>query len=157
MSLASFEQLILHLSEALDTELHLDEHNICTLLINDLLTVQFELDPSEDFFMMGCFLTTLAPGSYRNKTFKAILNANDGFRSKEGVLSFVPKNNMLFIHKKHPINALDGPSLLEMLMNMVIKGAEWKEAIESGKIAPSSIAIPEDDLPKGHFEAGIKT
>ena len=157
MSLASFEQLIFHLSEALDTELHLDEHNICTLLINDLFTVQLELDSREELLIMGCFLTILAPGSYRSKTFKAILNANEGFHSKEGILSFVPKNNMLFIHKKYPINHLDGPTLLEMLMNMVIKGSEWKEAIEKGKIAPSSIAIPQNERGKGHFEPGIKT
>jgi hypothetical protein len=156
MSLTIFEKLLIDLGEALSTPLHLDEHNTCAILINEVFRVQLELDKSEEFVIMGGMIASLPPGSYRISTLKEALKSNDKENIKRGILSYIPSNQNLFIHKKCPIVGLSAEDLLEKLVHLCEKGMEWKTAIESGKTAPSPTI---QDLPTtpSNFQKGIKT
>lgn len=156
MSLAIFEKLLIDLGEALSTPLHLDEHNTCAILINEVFRVQLELDSSEEFVIMGGMIAPLPPGSYRISTLKEALKSNDKENIERGILSFIPSNQMLFIHKKCPITNLSTEDLLEKLVHLCEKGMQWKTAIESGQIAPSPTIQDKPNSPS-NFQQGIKT
>ena len=132
----SFESLIIELGEALDTPLHLDEKNCCTILINEVFTVQIEVDEHEEFLMIGGAIVPLAPGTYRIATLKEALR-NQGL--ERGILSFIPSTSALFIHRKVPLESLSGETLMEIIIQLSEKGMQWKNAIENGKIAPEAI------------------
>ncbi len=134
----NFEQILKILEESLDIDLHMDEHRGCRLLINDKITLQMEMDKTENFLIIGSDLFEIPPGKFRENILKAALRSNYGKEKGFGTLSYIPKKATLFLHEFIPLNFFTEDKVFEMITKFLSKALMWKESLESGQIPQSA-------------------
>jgi len=130
-----FEGLLKELSLDLSISLHAEDGSACSLKIDDKLLVAMQIDKTEEFLLIGSFLTELPPGIFRENIFLQTLKANSQI-PKIGNFAFNEKNSALVLFERFPIVSLKGEELKDVLAQFTEKAIAWKEAIESDNIAP---------------------
>lgn len=156
MTIENFKELLLELGEELDTPLHPDERNICRLEINEAIFVQLELDRSEQNLIIACQVTELPPGTFKDQVLKALLRGNDAINKRIGTFSFLAKTNLVILHYKCHLSQMDGPALVEILIEFSNQAIHWRTAIEQGKTHPEGSLMETSTGGEG-MQAGLKT
>lgn len=143
----SFEELIEHLSEELHIELIPDNQQTVSILIDDHLTVQIEVDDYKKEFLFIAFIAEVAPGRFREEVFKSALVIND-FPARIGTFSYYKEENYFTFHK---FISTETPKeeIVNFLTEIIYIAEKWKKALESGKSAP-------DDLPSKSKNSSLK-
>ena len=127
-----FPELLLELSDQLETDLYLDKLGCCTLVMNDTLEVQLEPDRNEKHLIIASFLCEIPPGKFRENTLKDALKANYPY-PPEGTLAYSEQNNQLVLFATLPIDSIDGAKLAAFLGGFVEKAEKWKKGVETGQ------------------------
>lgn len=147
----AYEDVLAELGDELDIDVEADLHGICTLMINEKVKVQLEVDVTGESILMAALVTELPPGKFRERILKDALKANYRAEENHGVLSYTGPDNALVLALTIPMHGLNGKELYEHLSIFVERATGWQNAIDEGFPSPQDT----DEVPKG--DGGTKT
>ena len=137
----AFQKLLWDLGEHIHLPLHVDKHNACSLLLDDLLEIQLQMDSYDEHLILWAYLHDVPPGRYRENVLKEALKFNS-LKNSPGTLAFYEKKNLLILQNFLPIEMLSGEKLVKQLEVFIEKADEWRLAIEDGHASPSPSLPP---------------
>ncbi len=137
-----FQEILWDLGEIIELPLHVDKQHACTILFDEKLPIQIEMDPYGNTLIIAAFVSELPPGSFRELVLKESLKANASYHSF-GTFAYVEKNNMLVLHQFLLAKDLNGQKLAEFLELFIEEALLWQEAIASGQAAPRLYLKPQ--------------
>lgn len=146
----AFIDVLDELSDELGIDVEPDLHGLCTLMINEKVKVQLEVDVTGENIMMASLITELPPGKFRERILKDALKANYLAEENHGVLSYTGPDNALVLILNIHMHGLTGKELYEHLSIFVERAQGWQRAIDEGHPSPPDTA----EVPKG--EGGPK-
>jgi hypothetical protein len=132
----SFTNLMSELGDLMDTELIPDLHQVVSLMINEKILVNIELNATGEKILLGCFIVELPPGRFREEVLKFALLANNASDSNIGTLAYVAKQNSLALLQEIQAHGLKASTLYEHLSLFVSRAEAWQNAINAGKLYP---------------------
>ena len=130
-----FQELLWDLGEYIKLSLHIDKNNACSLLLDETLEVQMQMDKNEENLIICAFLGTIPPGRFRENVLKDALKVNGRYRPF-GSLAFYEKKNMLILHQFLLAEKLNGEKLVEHLEVFIGEAEEWRSALVNGATSP---------------------
>ncbi len=145
----NFHDLVHELGELMDIELKVDLNQACRIEINQSIKVQLELDSPGETILLMTLITELPPGKFRENILKDGLKANFLAEEKEGVLSYVERENSLVLCHTLYTHSITANILFDHLLLFVDRAKKWHDAIEGGRTAPALGEIPEETQKKG--------
>src|SRR5262245_58766423 len=93
-----FGALLQELGDSLEkADLHPDRNNSCLIRMKGGQEIQFELDRSSQFLIVGADLGAVPPGKYRENLFREALKANDMPHPIHGILAYSKKTDHLVL------------------------------------------------------------
>jgi len=131
-----FKQLLWDLSERIDLPLHVDQNHACTLLLDETLEIQMQMDSYEENLLICAFLDRIPPGKFRENVLKDALKVNGQYQPF-GSLAFYEKKNRLILQQFLPVQTLSGQILYEHLEILIEEAEEWTKALANGQSAPT--------------------
>lgn len=131
-----FTLLLEDLSKYLSLTLKPDAHHSCLLVIKNKVKVQLELDPTQNFLIIGSILAELPPGKFRENTLFAALKANAKPYPRLGNFAYSNKKNALVLFEKIEMDVFSIENILSMLIPFIKKAIHWKDALDNGHHAP---------------------
>ena len=98
-----FALLLTDIGENLDLDLFVDQHQSCTILVDDRLEVQIELDDSENNLLILGYICKVPPGKFRENVLMQALKQND---KKDRLVDFAYSDttNQLIFFKYLPLD-----------------------------------------------------
>ena len=132
-----FQELLWDLGEIMELPLHIDKNHACSILFEEKLPIQIEMDPYGEKVIIAAFLAELPPGRFRELVLKESLKVNRIYHPF-GFFAYVEKNNMLILHQFLSVRELNGQKFAEFLEIFIEEAFTWQEAIASGQAAPRS-------------------
>jgi len=123
--------LLNSLSEKLEIDLQLDTNGACSILYEDNLAVQLELDSTLENLIVFSSLFTLAPGKFREDVLLNALKANNTF-PYVAIFSYFEPDNSLAFHNFLKFETLSVDILVSYLSTFVELASRYKKAIEQG-------------------------
>ncbi len=142
-----FEELLAELGNALGVSLNADSNNSCTLLVDEKLKVQLEMQKEKDRLLMGARVGVVDPGRFRENVLIEALKENNLPYPQVGIFGYSPKNNQLALYDTLDLDDLTGEKLANYLSLFIGKSLEWKNALESGHSAPQTSQTGEGPKP----------
>ncbi|MBJ7449303.1 MAG: CesT family type III secretion system chaperone [Parachlamydiales bacterium] len=131
----NFENILKELSPYFGTTLHPDTKSSCTVIWQDKVTFQLELDRSQENLVAGMTIGEVAPGVYRESIFKEALKINSQQSlSHNAVFAFTTKLNQLVLFLMTPIKEIVADKLMVQLQQMIELGNHWQDALSRGQI-----------------------
>lgn len=141
----AFEELLSRLGKILNLSLHLDKHHACSIRIHEKLTVQLQLDVSQEHLVLFSKVIEIPPGKFREEVLKEALKANGQKDPRIGTFSYLAKTNHLVLFQRYPLFLLN-PERLANLFGAFYEYVDlWQEAIEKGQASP----LPSPSKPFG--------
>jgi hypothetical protein len=137
-----YKSLIQQLSDRLKKQIYPNLHNVVVLFIENSVKVHIELDPTEEYLIIGAFIGDLPPGKFREHILKDALKSNFSLQKNKGILSYIGKENTLTVHTKLLLEKTTIDSLMQCLKDLTKRAQSWQEAFEEGKSSPT------DEIPK---------
>lgn len=131
-----FEELLHDLNRVFELNLHVDKHNACSIQIHPQLTIQLQLDLSQENLWVFAKLIEVPPGKFRENVFREALKANALPDPRIGVLCYLGLKNELALYQKYPLTILNGEKLSGFLGAFLEMADSWREAIFNGQPAP---------------------
>ena len=144
------EPLLEELSELTATPLILDVKGVCRMIINEKFELQLEIDQMKENLVVGSVICSIPPGRFRQNVLKEGLKENDLPHPRVGVLSYIEKNNTLFLFDILPLDELNGEKLAKYLEVFLEKAESWYTAIDGGLPSPNP-ETPLEDTPPPQF------
>ncbi len=142
----SYEDVLAELGDELDIDVEPDLHGICTIMINEKVKVQLEVDVTGESIMMAALIVELPPGKFRERILKDALKANYLVEENHGVLSYTGPDNALVLALTIPMHGLTGKELYEHLSIFVERAQGWQKAIDDGFPSPQDTGeVPQGD------------
>lgn len=135
--MAHYNTLIDELAEQLNAPLEPDINNVVTILVEEKVKAQLEVDKSGDFFLIGVYVAELPPGNFREKILKDALKANFNAEKNRGILSYLGKHNNLMLHTKLRMENLTAEEIIKQLKHLTNRAKKWQEAMDSGHTSPA--------------------
>ena len=74
---SDFEELLTELGQFFHLDLHSDIHHACTIQIHPFLTVQLQLDSTQEHLWFFSPLIETPPGKFRENILREALKTND--------------------------------------------------------------------------------
>ena len=133
-----FSELITQLAEELETSLQVDSKGGCSLLFDDKIRVQLEMDKYEQHLMVIAFATKIPPGKFREKVLFEALKINNDY-PRFAVLGYYDQTAELILHHLAPLENLTGKTLLPLLQEIVDLAILWNKAIENNLAVPTEL------------------
>ena len=130
----AFAKKVDELGQKFNLDLAPDVLGACSILIDEKLTVQLELDESETKILIGSFLCEMPPGKFRENVFSAALKANN-MLPRIGMFAYDEKSNSILLFDYVDVE-IEIEKLFALFAQFIDKAVAWKEAIESGSYAP---------------------
>jgi len=131
-----FEDLLVDLSELLDTELLADSNNACSIIFDETLEVQLELDESEENLIVYSSICPVPPGKFRENVLLQALKENDKFPFI-GILGYYEAETSLCLFNYLYFDDMT-PDLLSSYLSLFVEYAFlYREAISKGQTTPS--------------------
>ena len=130
---SNFSQLLQELSDELDTPLEPDVMNACTILFEDILPVQLELNEQNRSITLAAIVTEIPPGKFRETVLSAGLKANNLF-PRTGSFAYRDTTNELILFQDIPLEDLDGKKIYDYLCIFVDTAMTWRKSIDTGSI-----------------------
>lgn len=133
-----FEILLKELGEIFHLSLHTDKSSACSLSIGPELTIQLQLDASQEKFFFFSKLIPLPPGKFRENVLCEALKANAAPDPLPGCLAYLAATNHLVLFQSYPLFILNGERLAGLFGSFLELAESWRRAIELGHTAPPS-------------------
>lgn len=153
----AFQDVLDGLSDELDIDVEPDLHGLCTLMINEKVKVQLEVDVTGESILMATLVTELPPGKFRERILKDALKANYLAEENHGVLSYTGPDNALVLALTIPMHGLTGKELYEHLSIFVERAQGWQKAIDEGHPSPPDTEeVPKRDGGAKHSIFGFQ-
>ncbi len=132
---SKFQSLLLGLSEVLklDIDLHIDKNGACSILFDESIIVQLELDETSENLIVFSSIAEIPAGKYREKVLLAALKANNQF-PYIAIFSYFEPEASLAMHNFLNFSTLTADILASYLTTFVDLAIKYKKAIESGQI-----------------------
>ncbi len=130
-----FSELLSELSKIFLLPLKEDHSHACSIQVPPL-TIQIELDPSQEQLFLFSKIIEIPPGGFRENVLAEALKTNGLPEPRSGILSYQVQNNTLCLHQNHPASLLDGRKLSELFAAFFEMGESWHRAIQSGRVNP---------------------
>lgn len=137
-----FEELLQALSKVFHLALHIDRSNACSIRIHDNLTIQLQLDVSQENLWIFSKLIEVPPGKFRENVLHEALKANGLPDPRTGVFGYLATTNHLALFQKYPLNILNGERLSGFMGAFLEMADSWRNAIAHGQPAPTTARQP---------------
>lgn len=134
---SKFQNLLSDLSEKieLDVDLLVDKNKACSILFEDNIQVQLELDSSSENLLIFCSITEIPPGKFRENVLLDALKANDEFPFI-AILSYFEPDSSIALYNFLDFASLSADVLASYLSIFVELALKYKKAIERGQSSP---------------------
>lgn len=130
-----FESLLQEVGQSLGgLTLKPDENNSCLINLPTGISIQMDLDPSSEFFIVGADIGSIPLGKYRGEVFCQALKANDTPFPRNGIFAYSKQNDHLILFEKLSVIELTGEKILSFLVPLSKKALIWKLAIAQGEV-----------------------
>lgn len=136
--ISQFEELLHELGQMFELELRIDRHNACSLQIHGRITIQLQLDTSQENLWIFSKVIETPPGKFRENILKEALKANARSDPKAGIFGYLSSTNQLILFQKYPLFILNGERLSGCVGAFLEMAESWQEAIANGQSAPLS-------------------
>src|SRR5690554_6459151 len=125
--ITQFEELLHDLNRFFELNLHVDKHNACSIQIHPELTIQLQLDLTQENLWVFAKLIEVPPGKFRENVLKEALKANALAEPRVGVLCYLGLKNQLALYQKYPLTILNGEKLSGFLGAFLEMANSWRE------------------------------
>lgn len=125
------DDLIEEFSNYLERDFSVDQKGLCTFSIDGQVKLTIEM--KEEEVVVSAPIGEVPPGPYREKVLREALIANR-LESRVGILCFDPKEHMLALFDRFPIELMTAEKLEKMLGQMTEVVKFWKDALRSGNL-----------------------
>ncbi|PIS01917.1 MAG: hypothetical protein COT85_07155 [Chlamydiae bacterium CG10_big_fil_rev_8_21_14_0_10_42_34] len=134
--IGQFQELLEALSKVFNLALHVDRSNACCIQIHEGLSIQLQLDVSQENLWIFSKIVEIPPGKFRENIFKETLKENGLADPRIAVFGYLADTNHLALFQKYPLHVLNGERLSGFLGAFLMMAENWRNAIESGLPAP---------------------
>lgn len=131
-----FQSLLWDLGEILDLPLHVDKNHACSLLLDEKLTLQLEMDQSGEELVAVAYIAEIPPGRFRENVLREAMKVN-AFYHPFGTLGYAEKLNALVLQSFLPAKDLTGEKLVAFLELFSKEAESWRTAIANSQPAPA--------------------
>ena len=131
-----FEEILQQLGKVFHLSLYVDRVNACSIRIHDTLTIQLQLDMSQENLWIFSKLIEVPPGKFRENVLREALRANGMPDPRVGILGYVAVSNQLALFQKYPLDVLNGELLAGFIGAFLEMAESWQQAIRNGQPAP---------------------
>lgn len=131
-----FEELLQELGKELHLNLHIDRSNACSIQIHEAITIQLQLDMSQENLWLFSKVVEIPPGKFRENVLKEALKSNALAEPRVGIFGYIATSNHLALFQKYPLDILNGTRLASFFGSFLEMAATWQKAISSGQTAP---------------------
>lgn len=129
-----FESLLQEIGKEYHLTLKADQNNSCLFNLPNGLSIQMEIDPKNEFYIIGSDLGEVPIGKYRENLFLAALKTNAFPPPQIGAFAYSRQKNHLVLHAMIPLPEITGEKILNILRPFLEKAWVWKSAITNGEI-----------------------
>ena len=141
-----FHQILEELQAVLETDLDIDDKDSCSILFEDEITMQIELDDYKNSLIIAASIEPLPPGKYREKILQIALQEN-AFILRSGILSYREETNSLIVFDSIYLSPyLTAENIKEKLTLLVDYALKWKKAIQNSDLELIKIMQKEKKL-----------
>jgi hypothetical protein len=140
-----FSELMQELGKIFGLSLHPDKYNALSIEIPPL-TIQLELDPTQENLFFFTKVIPLPPGKFRENVLAEALKFNNLLDPKPGVFGYIEMTNHLTLHQVYPVTILSGEKVAGLFGAFFELASSWQKAIESGHAGPPQL---EKSIPFG--------
>lgn len=134
--ISPFEELLHELGQVFDLELHVDKQNACSIRVHNRITVQLQLDTSQESLWIFTKVAETPPGKFREEVLKEALKANAFPDPRPGIFAYIFSENQLVQFQKYPLAILNGERLSGILGAFLAFADNWQDAIQRGLSGP---------------------
>ena len=127
-----FTSILSDLGEILEMKLFPDHSNALSIEIPPL-TIQLELDFSQENLNFFTKIALLPPGRFREDI---ICNALKSNNLNNKIIGYIVATNHLTLHQSYPANLLNKEILSQLFPSFFAYAESWKKAIEMGRSSP---------------------
>lgn len=110
-----------------------DRNNSCLISLPGGVEIQLESDREDKNLMIGCKLSEVPLGRYKENLFREALKAN-GQQDGYGSFGYIPRTNQLVLFDMLSYNDLSGEKVADFLEKFLEKAMTWRTAINNGEI-----------------------
>lgn len=135
MSVDRFQELLSELGKIFHMPLHPDDLYACSLQIGPL-TIQLELDPTQQELLLFTKVAELPPGKFRENILCETLKHNNLPDPRPGTFGYLAKTNHLALFQRYPLPLLTGDLLANLFGAFYELGSAWHLAIQNGQTRP---------------------
>lgn len=129
-----FESLLQDIGKEFHVTLKADQNNSCLFNLPNGLSVQMEIDPKNEYFIIGTDLGEVPLGKYRENLFQAALRSNALPPPQNGIFAYSKQKDHLVIHAMIPLPEITGEKIINILKPFLEKAWNWKTAITNGEV-----------------------
>ena len=130
-----FESLLQEFSKAVDIpNLKPDGNNSCLIALPKGPKIQLDIDPTNEFLIIGSEIGFIPAGRYRENIFKEALRANSLPAPRYGDFAFSQKKDTLVLTAKIFLRDLTGEKIASHYTPFAEKAQHWWEAIQKGEV-----------------------
>lgn len=131
-----FAVLLEDLSKHLSMDLKPDENNTCLLNIRDTIEIALELEPNQEYLVIGAVIGKLPSGKFRLDSLFGALKANAKPYPRLGTFAYSKQLGSLVLFEMLDLDVFTAEDILTFLTPFIKKAIKWKETIDSGVPAP---------------------
>ncbi len=140
-----FSELISELGKIFGLSLHPDKYNAVSISIPPL-TIQLELDPTQENLFFFTKVISLPPGKFRENVLAEALKFNNLPDPNQGIFGYIEMTNHLSLHQIYPVGILSGEKVALLFGAFFELASSWQKAIDSGQAGPPQL---EKSIPFG--------
>ena len=130
-----FDALLSEIGQALKIpDLHADRNNSCLIKMPSGLSIQMEMHPRLQEFILGSDLGEVPLGRYRENIFLEALKANALPYPQHGIFAYSTKSGHMVLYEKFHTRDLTGQRIADEIPLFLEKAKAWKEALEKGEL-----------------------
>lgn len=128
-----FAELLYDLGKVLGIALIPDSRNACKIAIRGQLSLQMQMERSDEELFVLVSLPELPPGRYRQEVLKEALKEN---LVAKGTLAFLAPQNRLVLFQHFNLLNTTAETLAAALFSLHERALAWASAIQEGRTAP---------------------
>lgn len=130
-----FEEMLKGLSILLDTKFHIDKNRACSIIFDEKIILQLELDENLENLIVFSSVCPLAPGKFRENVFLEALKENNKF-PYIAIFAYYEADNSLAMCNYLPFDTLNPEILSSYLSTFIDLAFLYQEAISRGQTSP---------------------
>lgn len=136
-----FSELLSELGRIFSLTLSPDKYNACSIEVAPL-TIQLELNPTQENIILFTKIIDLPPGRFRENTLGEALKVNSLPDPRPGIFGYIARTNHLALYQTYPVSILNGDRLSCLFGAFFELGESWHRSIQNGQSSPSVAGQP---------------